>query len=158
MSIISHSIGILTLENPRFIEGKQKPPQGLSMRAHHIDNARYFLIITPFPLARIVTPKPAWLNRWEKTADIGARFGTKRWRQRKRGGSLSEDIEEMNGNGCRVKSYRDNYLLTPLYLASPTWGITSSSRWLNAKVLSWFFIVWIMGKGYRFVITDNRRY
>jgi len=56
MSIISHSIGILTLENPRFIEGKQKPPQGLN--AHHADNARYFLIITPFPLARIVTPKP----------------------------------------------------------------------------------------------------
>jgi len=39
----------------------------------------------------------------------------------KRGGSLSEDIEEMNGNGCRAKSYRDNYLLTPLYLA---WRIT----------------------------------
>lgn len=37
----------------------------------------------------------------------------------KRGGSLSEDIEEMNGNGCRAKSYRDNYLLIPLYLALP---------------------------------------
>lgn len=33
-----------------------------------------------------------------------------------RGGS-SEDIEEMNGNGCRAKLHRDNYLLTALYLA-----------------------------------------
>jgi len=34
----------------------------------------------------------------------------------KRGGSL-EDIEEMNGNGRRVKLRRDNYLLIALYLA-----------------------------------------
>lgn len=41
------------VREPRFIEGEQKPPQGFN--AHHTDNARYFLIITPFPLARIVT-------------------------------------------------------------------------------------------------------
>lgn len=33
---------------------------------------------------------------------------------------LSEDIEEMNGNGCRAKLHRDNYLLTALYLAPPS--------------------------------------
>lgn len=32
-------------------------------------------------------------------------------------GGSSEDIEEMNGNGCRAKLHRDNYLLTALYLA-----------------------------------------
>ncbi|TGZ52289.1 Uncharacterized protein DBV15_09232 [Temnothorax longispinosus] len=51
---------------------------------------------------------------WERDARSGPNDGE----TAKCGGSgLSEDIEEMNGNGCRAKLYRDNYLLTALYLA-----------------------------------------
>lgn len=56
-----------------------------------------------------------------KRADIGTRSGPNDGGTAKRGGGgggSSEDIEEMNGNGCRAKLRRDNYLLTALYVAS----------------------------------------
>lgn len=50
MSITLHGIGILMFE-VRPLEEGQNSPEGFS--AHHTDNARYFLIITLFPLARV---------------------------------------------------------------------------------------------------------
>lgn len=106
----------------RFIGGSSKtlprisqcyPPHGLRplFPYNYSISVRSLVLAMPGPVAGL-NQREKTGRYWNATHDRDRTTETQR-----NGDGPSEDIEEMNGNGCRAKLHRDNYLLTTLHLA-----------------------------------------